>query len=51
MIPAGHKWFRNLAVALIVVDTLRDMKMQYPEPRVDLAAIRQKYHAAARASE
>jgi PPK2 family polyphosphate:nucleotide phosphotransferase len=51
VIPSNRKWFRNLAIARIIVDTLLDMNMQYPEPAVDLEEIRQKYHAAANASE
>jgi PPK2 family polyphosphate:nucleotide phosphotransferase len=45
IIPANHKWFRDLAVSQILVDTLEGLKMKYPEPSVDLAAIKQKYHA------
>ncbi len=44
IIPANHKWFRNLAVSQIVVETLRELGMSYPKPTVDLAAIRRKYH-------
>ncbi|MHB8969260.1 MAG: polyphosphate kinase 2 family protein [Pirellulaceae bacterium] len=46
VIPANHKWFRNLAIAQIVVDTLKDMDMQFPEPTVDMQEIRKKYHEA-----
>jgi PPK2 family polyphosphate:nucleotide phosphotransferase len=48
VIPSDHKWFRNLAVSQIVADTMDDMKLTLPRPRVDLAAIRRKYHAAKR---
>lgn len=47
VIPANHKWFRNLAVSEIVADTLEGLDMRYPEPTVDLAEIRRKYHEAA----
>jgi PPK2 family polyphosphate:nucleotide phosphotransferase len=47
VIPANHKWFRDLAVSQILVDTLESFGMRLPEPRVDLAAIRRKYHRAA----
>jgi len=33
-----------MAVARIVVDTLESFKMKFPKPRVDVAAIRRKYH-------
>ena len=35
VIPANHKWFRNLAVGDIVVDALDELKPQYP-PMTDL---------------
>ena len=46
VIPANHKWFRNLAVSQIIADTMDDMRLTLPRPRVDLAAIRRQYHAA-----
>jgi PPK2 family polyphosphate:nucleotide phosphotransferase len=46
VIPANHKWFRNLAVSQIVADTMEDLKMAFPKPTVDLADIRRKYHMA-----
>jgi polyphosphate kinase 2 (PPK2 family) len=49
VIPANHKWFRNLAVSQIIADTMEALHMAYPEPKVDLADIRRKYHAAERA--
>jgi PPK2 family polyphosphate:nucleotide phosphotransferase len=45
IIPANHKWFRNLAVSQILVETLEGMKMKYPEPTVDLTEIKRLYHA------
>jgi PPK2 family polyphosphate:nucleotide phosphotransferase len=46
IIPADHKWFRNLVIARIVVEHLELLKMSYPKPTVDLKHIRQEYHAA-----
>jgi len=48
VIPSDHKWFRNLAISQIVADTMDDMGLKLPPPRVDLADIRRKYHAAKR---
>jgi PPK2 family polyphosphate:nucleotide phosphotransferase len=45
IIPANHKWFRNLAVSQILVETMESLKMKYPEPSVDLGEIRKLYHA------
>ena len=42
-IPCDKKWFRNLAVAEIVVDAMEAMKLKYPKPTVDLAQIRKEY--------
>jgi len=51
VIPANHKWFRNLAVAQIVTDTLDELDMEFPQPTVDIEKIRAEYHdAAARAT-
>ena len=46
IVPANHKWFRNLAVARIIRETLEGLDIQMPEPTVDLKDIRKRYHAA-----
>jgi PPK2 family polyphosphate:nucleotide phosphotransferase len=46
IIPADHKWFRNLAVSRIVVEHLEQLNMKDPVPSVDLKRIRREYHAA-----
>ena len=46
VIPANHKWFRNLAVSRIVVETLESLKMEFPNPKVDIKEIREKFHKA-----
>jgi PPK2 family polyphosphate:nucleotide phosphotransferase len=48
VIPSNHKWFRNLAVSQIMADKMEALGMAFPEPTVDLAEIRRKYHAAER---
>ncbi len=40
IIPANHKWFRDLAVMGVVVDTLADMNPDYPPASFDLAAMK-----------
>jgi len=32
IVPANHKWYRNLVVATTLIDTLRPLKMRYPQP-------------------
>jgi PPK2 family polyphosphate:nucleotide phosphotransferase len=48
IIPANHKWFRNLAVSQIIADTMDEMGLKLPPTRVNIADIRRKYHAAER---
>ncbi len=40
VIPADHKWHRNLAISKILVDALSPMKLKYPEPTVDPKTIK-----------
>lgn len=46
VIPSNHKWFRNLAVSEIIIETLSGLRMKRPDPTVDLNEIRRKYHEA-----
>ena len=46
IIPANHKWFRDLAVSQIIADTMDEMGLKLPQTHVDIAAIRRKFHAA-----
>jgi hypothetical protein len=46
VIPSNHKWFRDLAISSILVDTLDEMDIQIPRPVADLKAIRRQYHSA-----
>ena len=39
IIPADKKWFRNLAVGLIIVDTIERMKPKFPKPAINLSKI------------
>src|ERR1035437_7548529 len=42
VIPANYKWFRNLAVSQILVDTLESMDLKFPKPAEALTGIRIK---------
>ena len=46
MIPSDHKWFRDLAIAQIIVETMENLGIELPKPTVDLDEIRRKYHQA-----
>jgi PPK2 family polyphosphate:nucleotide phosphotransferase len=39
VIPADRNWFRNLAIAEILADTLDELKPAYPPPTEDLAKV------------
>lgn len=36
VIPADQKWYRNLAIARVIVNTLRTMNPQYPSPQIQV---------------
>ena len=44
VIPANHKWFRNLIISRIVVEYLEQLNMQFPEPKIVIDDIRRKYY-------
>jgi hypothetical protein len=46
IVPSNHKWFRDLAISQIIVRHMEEMDMQFPQPTVNLAEIRRKYHQA-----
>ena len=46
VIPANHKWFRNLVISRIVAESLESLGMKFPEPTVNIKDIKRKYHAA-----
>ena len=46
IIPSDHKWFRDLAIAQIIEKTLENLNIELPEPTVNIADIRKKYHEA-----
>jgi PPK2 family polyphosphate:nucleotide phosphotransferase len=39
VVPADKKWFRNLAVSQVLVETLEALDMRFPKPTVDLKRI------------
>jgi PPK2 family polyphosphate:nucleotide phosphotransferase len=36
IVPANRKWYRNLVVATVLVETLKGLNMSYPQPEYDL---------------
>lgn len=51
IIPSDRKWFRDCAVAAILLQTLREMDPQLPPVQVDLEHLRQLYEAELAESE
>jgi PPK2 family polyphosphate:nucleotide phosphotransferase len=42
VIPGNHNWYRNLRVAEVIVERLRELNMEYPKPAEDLAPFKQQ---------
>lgn len=40
IIPADQKWYRNLAIARVLVQTMRDMAFELPQVKEDLSQIK-----------
>ncbi len=40
IVPADHKWYRNVAISKVLVETLESLKLKYPPPSVDLKALK-----------
>ncbi len=39
IVPANHKWYRNLVIGSVIVDTLKAMDLKYPHPNQDIKSI------------
>ena len=39
VIPADHKWHRNVAIAEVIVEALKGMKLEYPKDTVDVSTL------------
>ena len=44
VIPSDHKWFRNFAVAEVIVKTLESFKMSYPKGTPETAGVQVSDH-------
>lgn len=40
IVPANRKWYRDLIISVALVDTLKNLKMEYPQPADDLETYR-----------
>lgn len=39
VIPADHKWFRDVAISAILVEAMQSLKLEYPKPTMDASAL------------
>jgi PPK2 family polyphosphate:nucleotide phosphotransferase len=39
IVPSNRKWYRNLVIATLLVEALKDFKMAYPQPKEDLSGV------------
>jgi len=46
VIPSDQKWFRNLAISHIIVETMQKLDIEFPQPTVNIEDIRRNYHTA-----
>ena len=47
VIPANRKWYRNWAVSQLLIETMEQMKLTYPNPHLDVRALKKSLQAAA----
>ncbi|MGC1781948.1 MAG: polyphosphate kinase 2 family protein [Acidobacteriaceae bacterium] len=40
IIPADHKWYRNVVISQVIVEALENLKMKYPKPTVDIKKLK-----------
>jgi PPK2 family polyphosphate:nucleotide phosphotransferase len=42
VIPANRKWYRNWAVSRVLIETMEEMKLIYPNPHLDVPALKKQ---------
>jgi PPK2 family polyphosphate:nucleotide phosphotransferase len=47
VVPANRKWYRNWAVSQLLIETMEEMKLIYPNPHLDVRALKKRLQAAA----
>jgi PPK2 family polyphosphate:nucleotide phosphotransferase len=47
VIPANRKWYRNWAVSNLLIETMEEMNLTYPNPHLDVRALKKSLRAAA----
>ena len=39
IVPANHKWYRDLVISTTLVNTLEGLNMKFPEPEENLEGV------------
>jgi PPK2 family polyphosphate:nucleotide phosphotransferase len=47
VVPANRKWYRNWAVSQLLIETMEEMKLTYPNPHLDVRALKKSLLAVA----
>ena len=47
VVPANRKWYRNWAVSQLLIETMEEMKLTYPNPHLDVRAPKKSLLAVA----
>jgi PPK2 family polyphosphate:nucleotide phosphotransferase len=47
VVPANRKWYRNWAVSQLLIETMEEMKLTYPNPHLDIRALKKSLKAVA----
>jgi PPK2 family polyphosphate:nucleotide phosphotransferase len=42
VVPSNRNWYRNLVVSTVIADTLKLLKMEYPNPQIDVEAFKKQ---------
>jgi len=45
VVPADRKWYRNWAIARMLIETLEEMRPEYPQPDLDIAGLKAQIEA------
>lgn len=47
VVPANRKWYRNWAVSQVLIETIEEMNLKYPKPRLNRRSLKQRIEAVA----
>ncbi len=42
VVPSDHKWYRNWVISRLLLETMRGMKLAYPNPHLDVRALKKQ---------